>query len=280
MGARDGSVSRGEADAGRLGRARRADRAGTDRCSSRRGLAFRWPRCRRRRRPMPAPTWWAHLSGCAWVAAWLTARGREMLGPRELLVDDSWSGELSGLAGPRRTGAPTRSRRRGAGPAPGGDRGRADEEVQAEVAGDPRSARAMDRDRALRSLRLRVRRRRDARARGQPGRARRAAALEDGGLRVELLETIKQLALAASGRDGRSTRGSPEQRDDRGSRARRRRGGPRRGRSRRAVRVDDAPLLDAVGAQLYPPAAVERRRARRWRSALKRLGAGDASRLR
>lgn len=52
--------------------------------------------------PDPGPTWWAHLSGCAWVAAWLTTRGREMLGPRELLADDSWSGELRGLAGPRR----------------------------------------------------------------------------------------------------------------------------------------------------------------------------------
>src|ERR1035437_6625897 len=45
--------------------------------------------------PEPAPTWWAHLAGCAWAAAWLTARGREMLGPRELLLDDGWSGELS-----------------------------------------------------------------------------------------------------------------------------------------------------------------------------------------
>ncbi len=52
--------------------------------------------------PEPAPTWWAHLAGCAWVAAWLTARGREILGPRELLVDDSWRGELNGVSTPRR----------------------------------------------------------------------------------------------------------------------------------------------------------------------------------
>ena len=31
--------------------------------------------------PVPAPTWWRHLEACAWVAAWLTAREREMLGP-------------------------------------------------------------------------------------------------------------------------------------------------------------------------------------------------------
>lgn len=51
--------------------------------------------------PSPAPTWWSHLAGCAWVAAWLTARGREMLGPRELLVHDAWRGELRGLPGQR-----------------------------------------------------------------------------------------------------------------------------------------------------------------------------------
>jgi hypothetical protein len=51
--------------------------------------------------PSPAPTWWSHLAACAWVAAWLTARQREMLGPRELLVHDCWSGELRGLSGPR-----------------------------------------------------------------------------------------------------------------------------------------------------------------------------------
>lgn len=42
----------------------------------------------------PAPTWWAHDVACAWTAAWLTVRGREFLGPRELLVDPGWSGRL------------------------------------------------------------------------------------------------------------------------------------------------------------------------------------------
>lgn len=51
--------------------------------------------------PPPAPTWWTHLAACAWVAAWLTARGRQMLGPRELLEHDRWRGELLGLPGPR-----------------------------------------------------------------------------------------------------------------------------------------------------------------------------------
>jgi hypothetical protein len=40
---------------------------------------------------MPAPTWWAHHSACAWTAAWLALRGREFLGPRELLIDPGWS---------------------------------------------------------------------------------------------------------------------------------------------------------------------------------------------
>ena len=43
----------------------------------------------------PAPTTWAHCRAVAWTAAWLTARGRELLGPRELLVDDFWQAELS-----------------------------------------------------------------------------------------------------------------------------------------------------------------------------------------
>lgn len=42
----------------------------------------------------PAPTWWAHDSACAWTAAWMTVRGRNYLGPRELLVDTEYSGRL------------------------------------------------------------------------------------------------------------------------------------------------------------------------------------------
>ena len=43
----------------------------------------------------PAPTSWAHCRACAWTAAWLSARGRELRGPRELLADDFWRGELT-----------------------------------------------------------------------------------------------------------------------------------------------------------------------------------------
>lgn len=42
----------------------------------------------------PAPTWWAHLQACAWTAAWMTVRGRPMLGCREIDADSSWSGVL------------------------------------------------------------------------------------------------------------------------------------------------------------------------------------------
>jgi hypothetical protein len=45
----------------------------------------------------PAPTWWAHGSGCAWTGAWLTVRGRAFLGPRELLDAREWSGSLHWL---------------------------------------------------------------------------------------------------------------------------------------------------------------------------------------
>ncbi len=44
---------------------------------------------------VPAPTWWAHHCGCAWMAAWLTVRGREFIGGRELLAFDTWSDEIS-----------------------------------------------------------------------------------------------------------------------------------------------------------------------------------------
>jgi hypothetical protein len=52
--------------------------------------------------PAPAPTWWAHHAGCAWAAAWLTVRGRAMLGPRELAGTAAWHGQLSNLGGPQR----------------------------------------------------------------------------------------------------------------------------------------------------------------------------------
>jgi hypothetical protein len=42
----------------------------------------------------PAPTWWAHLRACGWVAAWLTVRGRVMQGCREVEADPSWRGDL------------------------------------------------------------------------------------------------------------------------------------------------------------------------------------------
>lgn len=42
----------------------------------------------------PAPTWWAHLCGCAWAAAWLTVRGRQIQGCREVIADPAWSGTV------------------------------------------------------------------------------------------------------------------------------------------------------------------------------------------
>jgi hypothetical protein len=46
---------------------------------------------------VPAPTTWEHWVACAWTAAWLTARGRHVVGARELLLDDSWKGGLEWL---------------------------------------------------------------------------------------------------------------------------------------------------------------------------------------
>src|SRR5947209_9223694 len=44
---------------------------------------------------LPAPTWWAHHCAVAWMAAWVKLRGHELLGARELLEGDEWSGEIS-----------------------------------------------------------------------------------------------------------------------------------------------------------------------------------------
>jgi hypothetical protein len=43
----------------------------------------------------PAPTWWAHHCAVAWTAAWVSSRGHDLLGARELLDGDEWSGEIS-----------------------------------------------------------------------------------------------------------------------------------------------------------------------------------------
>jgi hypothetical protein len=42
----------------------------------------------------PAPTWWAHDTACAWLAAWYSVRGRSFLGPRALLNSRKWLGAL------------------------------------------------------------------------------------------------------------------------------------------------------------------------------------------
>ncbi len=42
----------------------------------------------------PTPVTWSHWEACAWTSAWLTARGRDMIAPREILVSPEWSGEL------------------------------------------------------------------------------------------------------------------------------------------------------------------------------------------
>jgi hypothetical protein len=45
--------------------------------------------------PVPAKVTWPHWEACAWVSAWFTARGRELVGGRELMLQRAWSGELS-----------------------------------------------------------------------------------------------------------------------------------------------------------------------------------------
>ncbi len=79
--------------------------------------------------PAPAPIWWDHLAACAWVAAWLTVRGREMVGPRELIADRSWQGELKAAPGSRRLVHTPDLVGIVPGPTSGGDRGRVGAQV-------------------------------------------------------------------------------------------------------------------------------------------------------
>ena len=55
----------------------------------------------------PAPTWWAHLRACGWVAAWFTVRGRVIQGCREVEDDPSWRGEVQWSTGAVGTGSGT-----------------------------------------------------------------------------------------------------------------------------------------------------------------------------
>ncbi len=50
-----------------------------------------------------APTTWAHVSACAWAAAWFDVRGRDWLSSREILRDDVWQGHVSYQDGYGRT---------------------------------------------------------------------------------------------------------------------------------------------------------------------------------
>lgn len=163
----------------------------------------------------PAPTTWAHCEACAWVAAWLTARGRQMAGPRELLLEDFWCGELEWL---ERSGI----RRRGHCPDLAGGL-RADGPmlpIEVELA-----SKSTPRLRAILALhaswiaagktaaviyvcgtqKLAQRIRREGSAVG--------LASEHKTLRVELLQTIRQAALAARSTTGRSRPEHPAAQD-------------------------------------------------------------------
>lgn len=60
--------------------------------ATRRGVEM--SKCEVSAAPAPAPTSWAHDCACAWTAAWLSVRGRDWRGPREVLRDTQLKGEL------------------------------------------------------------------------------------------------------------------------------------------------------------------------------------------
>ena len=62
--------------------------------ATRAGVAISGVRARSLAGP-PAPVSWPHIEASAWTAAWLTARGRTMIGPREMLKRSEWRSELT-----------------------------------------------------------------------------------------------------------------------------------------------------------------------------------------
>lgn len=110
----------------------------------------------------PAPSTWAHCEACAWTGAWLTACGRQMIGPRELLACEDWHAEVQWI---ERGGVRHRGHRPDlvAGANGSGlllpNRGGVDNEVHAAFACDPQPACRVDRCRKspCRDLRLRDR---------------------------------------------------------------------------------------------------------------------------
>jgi hypothetical protein len=42
----------------------------------------------------PEPNSWEHYDASAWTCAWLTARGRAMIAPREMLLEPEWRGQV------------------------------------------------------------------------------------------------------------------------------------------------------------------------------------------
>ena len=145
----------------------------------------------------PAATWWSHHISCAWTAAWLTVRGREFLGPRELISSTQWAHPLhwQDRSGVKRSGH------------------RPDLVVFA-VSGNPVPIEvelaAKSRSRLAAILRVHKARSYSNNSRGvvyvcadprgaEPDRARRQASWavpRRGFLRIELLDTIKEQARA------------------------------------------------------------------------------------
>ena len=204
LGCRERAVARGPADAGAGGSAGWRD--------PRRGFAVLRNQARRRVAESSAAGAGAgadlvgHLAACAWVAAWLTAREREMLGPRELLVIRLWRGELLGLPGPRELV----HRPDLVGIVPGRRPAAVEVELRrkskARLAGDSQAARAVDRGgKSGRACTCAATRRYASLVLAQAGTGR-ARPGRTGAFAIELLGTIKRLALEASESVPRGTR--------------------------------------------------------------------------
>lgn len=61
--------------------------------ATRSGVRFCGVRAAVLQRP-PSPVSWPHCDASAWASAWLTARGRGVLGPREMMLRREFRGEL------------------------------------------------------------------------------------------------------------------------------------------------------------------------------------------
>ena len=160
------------------------------------------------------------------------------------------------------TGSHAGSRRHRAGPASGGDRGRVGAEVEGSASRDPRPVLAVDSERQVGRVCLRVRERATSASSWSPKPSTSGSARRTGVFASRCSRPSRSWSATRRRAVPRGTRLAKGADDEPCRVARRRLRDPRAGGARRALRVDDASLLDSVGAESLRAGRNRRSRAR------------------